>query len=253
MKRYPGLLLALAATTALSGCATNPGQDPETQAARLAQLNLQLGVGYMQEGKIQLALERLRRAVRTDPNSADAHLALALLYDRIGEDDAADLHFRDALRLAPDNASTQTNYGNFLCRVNRTAEAEQQFRLAAENRSYETPELAYFNAGLCLSRQGAPDRAEEYLRQALAVSPQFPPALFTLADLDQARGRSQQARAFLQRYHDVAPPTAQSLTLAVRIERSLGDAKAAAGYTELLRTRFPDSPEARQGQAGRPK
>lgn len=253
MNRHPGLLFSLAAIVALSGCVSSPYQDPEAQAARLAQINLQLGVGYMQEGKIQLALEKLRKAVKVDPNSADAHLALALLYDRMGEDEAAELHFRDALRLAPENASIQTNYGNFLCRVNRTAEAEQLFQQAAQNRSYESPELAYFNAGVCLSRQGAPDRAEEYLRQALAVSPQFPPALFTLADLNQTQGRPQQARAFLQRYHDAAPPTAQSLALGLRIERALGDAKAASTYAELLRTRFPDSAEARQVPAGRPK
>lgn len=252
MTRHP-LLVSLAAVVALAGCVSSPYQDPEAQAARLALINLQLGVGYMQEGKTQLALEKLRKAVKVDPNSADAHLALALLYDRMGEDDAADLHFRDAMRLAPENASIQTNYGNFLCRLNRTAEAEQQFRQAAENRSYESPELAYFNAGLCMIRQGAPDRAEDYLRQALAASPQFPPALFSLADLNQSQGRSQQARAFLQRYHDTSPPSAQSLALGVRIERSLGDAKAAATYSELLRTRFPDSPEARQVPAGRPK
>ena len=165
-----GILLALAAAAALAGCAGGQTLDPETRAARLAQINLQLGIGYLQEGKTDIALDKLRRAVKADPDSPDAHLAVAVLYDRLGENEAAESHFRDALRLAPENASIATNFGNFLCRLDRVPEAEEQFRHAAENRGYETPEIAYTNAGLCMSRHGAPARAEEYLRQALSAA-----------------------------------------------------------------------------------
>lgn len=248
-----GILLALAATAALGGCAGNPVLDPETRAARLAQINLQLGLGYLQEGKADIALDKLRRAVKADPGSPDAHLAIAVLYDRLGEDEAAESHFQDALRLAPENASIATNFGNLLCRLGRVPEAEEQFRNAVHNRGYETPEIAYTNAGLCLSRHGAPDRAEEYLRQALSARPSYPPALLALAELSLAQGQTDAARGLLQRYHDNTEPGAQSLALGVRIERALGDTRAAANYAGLLRSRFPDSAEAREVSLGRTK
>ena len=248
-----GILLALAAAAALAGCAGGQTLDPETRAARLAQINLQLGIGYLQEGKTDIALDKLRRAVKADPDSPDAHLAVAVLYDRLGENEAAESHFRDALRLAPENASIATNFGNFLCRLDRVPEAEEQFRHAAENRGYETPEIAYTNAGLCMSRRGAPARAEEYLRQALTARPSFPPALLALAELSLAQGRADAARGLLNRYHDATEPGAQSLALAVRIERALGDTRAAANYAGLLRSRLPDSAEAREVSLGRTK
>jgi len=232
----------------VAACSSSPTQDPEATAARLAEINLQLGVAYMQEGKYPFAVEKLRKAVKADSNSVDAHLALAVTYDRLGENDAADIHFQEALRLAPDHAPAHTNYGSFLCRLDRVPEAEQHFQQAASTRGYESPEVAYTNAGLCMSRHGAPEKADAYLRQALEARPDFAPALLTLAEMSYAQGRYPAARTYLQSYHNVAEPSAQTLALAARIERQLGDRAAAAKYTQLLRTRYPDAPEAMENK-----
>ena len=52
------------------------------------------------------------------------------------------------------------------------------------------------------------------------------------------------ARGFLQRYHAVAPRSAQSLWLGYRVETALGDEAAASVYASRLRADFGDSPEA---------
>ena len=248
MIRQLRIALTLLASLPLAACIGTQTQDPEATAARMAEINLQLGVAYMQEGKYPFAVEKLRKAVKTDPNSVDAHLYLAVSYDRLGENDAAEIHFQEALRVAPDHAPTHTNYGSFLCRLDRVPEAEQHFQQAASTRGYDSPEVAYTNAGLCMSRHAAPDKADEYLRQALEARPEYPPALLALAELSYAQGRYPAARTYLQRYHDVAPTNAQTLALAARIERQLGDRAAAAKYTQLLRTRYPDAPEAMENK-----
>ena len=62
-------------------------------------------------------------------------------------------------------------------------------------------------------------------------------------DLDSARGYMNQLMRAVQ-------PNAEALWLAIRIERRLGDAAAAASYAQRLRKNFPDSREARALSAG---
>jgi len=100
------------------------------------------------------------------------------------------------------------------------------------------------NLGICARHSGNGGKAETYFRRALSANPGFGSAMAALADLDYSRGRYRSARAHLDRYFKAAPsPTPQVLLLAVRVERKLGSRKRAATYAELLRKRYPDSPQ----------
>ena len=66
-----------------------------------------------------------------------------------------------------------------------------------------------------------------------------------MASLKYGQGDYLRARAFVQRYLDVAPAGAESLELAARIENARGDQSAAREYKDALLADFPDSPEAR--------
>ncbi len=240
--RLSALLLALAA---LAACTPANVRDSETPASRLAELHLELGASYMREGKYDLALNRLQRALEADPSSAAAHNAIALLYERLNEESKAEEHYKDAVRLKPDFSPAHTNYGSFLCKTNRPAQAEAQFQAAVKNPLYDTPEVAYTNAGLCMLRYGEPDKAETYLRDALQKKPTMPIALLSMSELSYNKGRYLPARGYLQRYQEVGSPTAESLWLGVRIEKELGDKNALSSYEMLLRNNFPDSRETR--------
>jgi len=59
-------------------------------------------------------------------------------------------------------------------------------------------------------------------------------------------GKRLPARGFIERYFQSAEDTPESLLLAVRIERALGNKNAEASYALRLRSKFPASPEAGQ-------
>ena len=81
----------------------------------------------------------------------------------------------------------------------------------------------------------------------------MPESLYALAELKFNQQDYLGARAFLQRYFDVASASPQSLWLGVRIERQLGDEGAARGYAAQLRQRFPSAHETELLQAqGKP-
>ena len=81
--RHQGLRLTLAATTMVSllACQTNSGVPKYTQSQRqkAATANLNLGVGYLQQGNLALAKTKLERAEAEDSHNADIHAALGVV------------------------------------------------------------------------------------------------------------------------------------------------------------------------------
>lgn len=245
-------MLALAAVL-VTACSTTETKPPDVPKNELADIYVKLGIGYMQEGEYEQALRRLERALQHDPRSAEAHDMLGLLYQRLDESAKAEQHFRRAVELAPKDSRARTNFGTFLCRQNRPEEAEEQFLAAVKNPLYDNPEIAYTNAGLCMTVAGDRDKAEEYLRRALQINPRVPMALLRMAILSYQTSRYLPARAYLERYREVGPQTAESLWLGYRVEDQLGDKNAAASYAMLLKAKFPDSQEVRQLQESSPQ
>lgn len=238
--RVVGCAIALAA---LIGC--TPQNTREESVNSPARLNVELGKAYIHEGDFKQAMTKLERAIDQSPNYPDAHGTLAILHWRLGETDKAEREFREAIRLDPKDSQFRNNFGAFLCERGRYDAAEEQFLAALENPLYETPEHAYTNAGLCAMRRPDPQLAEKHFRAALRKNERFAPALLRMGQLSFEGGHYLQARAYLQRYNEVAPPTAESLWLGVRTERELGDRDTASSYALRLRSNFPDSEQTR--------
>jgi type IV pilus assembly protein PilF len=242
-------LVALLALPGIAGAqARAPSEDPTVAAARY---NTQLGIEYLKQNNVAAAQEKIERALQQNPKDAGAHTAAGLLYERLREPKKADQHYARALRLDPKNPLMQNNYAVFLCRSGESAKGRKLFEQAATNPLYRTPEVAYANAGVCARSAKDYAAAETNFRKALQLRPAMAEALLQMADLSFERGNGLQARAFLQRYMQEGPVTADALLLGVRIERSLGDARAANEYEARLRKDFAGSPQAGQLADGR--
>jgi type IV pilus assembly protein PilF len=232
----------------LGGCAST-APKPETPREEAARINLKLGAGYMQSGHYDIALEKLNKALQYDDSLAEAHNAIAVLYEEIKEDGPAEHHYQRAIELDPKYTLARMNYGRFLCAHGKPADGEKQFLMAADEPLLQSPELVYIGAAVCARKQQAEERAEAHLRRALELNPGSPRALFELAELSLAQREPLQARAFLQRYHAVAGYSPASLWLGINIEEALGDIQARREYVRLLLAQFADSKEARRLQS----
>lgn len=239
----PVLVLLLAACTA-----TGPGvrtDNPDSERQEAARVNTDLGLQYLHQGQLQLSLEKLERALVHDPSYVDAHTVLAALYEQIGDSKKAEQHYRRAAQLRPKGGAELNNYGTFLCKLGRHAEAQQWFQRALQDPFYRTPAIALANSGTCLLQAGRRDEAEAALRQALELQPGNAEALSQLASVLYEKGEYFNARAFIQRYESTAPVMPSTLLLARNIELKLGNASQAAEYTQRLLREFPDSTEAK--------
>ncbi len=246
----PWLWLALMLALMPVACSTHSGRAADAQRSP-AQINAELGVRYMQQGNLDVALEKLRRALEQDPKLPSAHHYIALLYDRLGSPELAEKHFQRALALSPKDPALLNNYGVFLCGHGHYDAAIERFLETLEVTEYRRPDEAYENAALCALRIPDRGRAEAYFRRALKVNPLRASSLYQMMKLSVEAQRYSLARDFLKRYERVAPHDSRSLWLALQVEEKLGNARAAAAYRKLLEERFPDSPEARALQARR--
>jgi type IV pilus assembly protein PilF len=193
----------------------------------------------------------LHTAVNADRSYAPAYDALALVYMELKEDAQAEANFRQSLKMNPNSSETRNNYGLFLCQRGREKEGLRQLLDALKNPLYQTPDVAYKNAGVC-ARKSDPKLAEGYFHRAVKLNPNQAQAWYGLAEVSFARDDYAAAKEYLGRYVAlVGNPGPDGLWLGARIEHRLGDRTALANYGMQLRRRFPSSPETKAYLDGR--
>lgn len=264
MKPRPWAMVA--ATVALAACTTTTtttSTNTTEREARMpageqgdpdrrAQLRLELAALYFERGQGTTALDEIGRALAARPDLAPAYGLRGLVYASLGEPDLADESFRRALQLAPRDGSTMQNYGWFLCQQRRHADADAMFARALALPQYRDGARTLLAQGVCQARAGQWVEAERTLSHAYELDPSNPVAAYNLADVLLHRGQLERARFYVGRINSVADQvTAQSLWLAARIERQLGNTTALAEHGRRLRERFPDSTETLQYERGR--
>ena len=87
------------------------------------------------------ALQLLYQAANINPHNAQALLKIADI-EADSDPKSAEIHYKKAAEIAPDNVSVHTNYANLLCKHKRTLEALEEYRKAVLI-APETPEISY--------------------------------------------------------------------------------------------------------------
>jgi type IV pilus assembly protein PilF len=255
VKKWMGMLLA---ASLLMGCVAQPmngdkgvsGSAADSESRQRARAFTDLAGAYFKRAQYKTALDELRKAITADKGFGPAYNIYGLIYMELAEDKLAEENFRRAIDLDHNDSETRNNFGWFLCTRGRYDEGLDQFSTALHNPLYDKPEQAMANAGLCAEKKGDLALAEANLMKSLKLQPDNPGTVLKLAGLNFRQDRLAEAQRLLGRHAELAPPTAESLWLGVRLERKLGDRAQEAAYGLQLRKRFPDSNEAQLLLAG---
>jgi type IV pilus assembly protein PilF len=246
----------------LAGCVnvpqpSKPGVEARapTEAAdpeRRARVRLELAGLYLARGQSDTALEEVNRAIAAKPDLAEAYSLRGLIYASLKDTAMAEASFQRALQLAPRDGDVMHNYGWFLCQQKRYPESEAQFGNALVQPQYRDTVRTLLAQGVCQARAGRWVEAERSLSRSYELDPSSPVTAYNLSEVLVRRGELDRARFYIGRINAVPElSTAQSLWLAARIERGLGNSQSVQEYGRRLRDRFPQSDEALAFERGR--
>lgn len=232
-------LLPITLLVACSWFSNSPAEKP-------TDIYLQLGIRYMDLGKLELAKENLQKALEKGPNNARAHSALAFLNEKINHFDEARQHYETALGLSPDDIGIQNNYGKFLCDRRQFDRGLALLTQATSNLLNDRQWMALTNAARCHLGMGQRTQAVALLNQALDLNRQYSAALLEMQKISYQMGDYKAAEDYLQRYLGEANHTPETLWVGIQTEQALGNMSLANEYRNLLLDKFPRSNEAKQ-------
>jgi predicted O-linked N-acetylglucosamine transferase (SPINDLY family) len=222
-------------------------RDPDRPAAHHF-----LGVLALGDGRLELAIAAIGRAIRLRPNEAQCHSNLGnalLAAGRLGEAEAS---YREALRLAPDAAQVHYNLGALLAQLGRLDDAVARFRTALSLQP-EFPEArtnlatTLCIAGDALIGRARFDEAAAACMQALQLQPDFAEAHATLGNALFGLERYAAAEASCQAALRLKPDLVAALHTLANILLAQGRIDEAAAHYERVIALDPGHADARIG------
>lgn len=163
----------------------NTEQDAQT---KVAEINIELGLKYLQMKNFQRAKQKLLSALEENPKLPEANYAMAYFYEATGDNQQADQYYLHAISLAPNRGDVQNNYGTFLCRTGKYRLAIKHFELATRDRDYLDTASAYENAGWCALKIPDKKLAENYFKISVMHDPSRTAALQEWQKLTNQKG-----------------------------------------------------------------
>ncbi len=233
-RRPPGsrqfsVTVVLASVLWLTGCATRSDVPPTTaDTGDPVAAYTRLGTAYLERNNLPRALSALDRALEIDEDAPEALQAMAIVYQRQGEDALADRTFRRAIDADPDLTRARNNYAAFLYDQGRIREACQQLEQAAADTQYANRAQLFANLGQCQRRLGDVEAARRSLQRAQSIDPRRPDSYLRLARLEYDQGRYAIAEQQLQDFLRLAGPTPAARQLADDLARARGERSAAS-------------------------
>lgn len=224
------------------------------KSSNVGQVHYILGLSYMQEQNITLALKEFLLAEEVDPDNADIQASLGQAYQLKKALPLAEKHYLRAVKLKPDDPRLQNNIGSLYLDMKRWDEAGRYFQTAASNLLFTNPEVALTGLGFAHYNQGRYHDAIAAYKQALGQDPRYLQAHFRLGEayyaldkLDLAITAYQQAQALapgeaLIHYQlglcfmkkDQKHKAIEAFAESIRLAPGAETARLAADYLKLL-------------------
>lgn len=223
LRRRAALLAALLGAVWLSGCAS-PAPRESADAETPTDAYTRLGMAYLERNNLPRAMNALDRALEADPDDAEALQAMAMIYQRQGEDRLAVDFFERALKADPDFTPARNNYAAYLYDRGRVEAACAQLERASQDTQYPNRAQLFTNLGQCRQELGDIEAARAGFERAQSIDPRAPRSYLLLARLEHAQGNQSLAREQLDAFMRLAGTTPASRRLASDIAGASGAA-----------------------------
>ena len=226
------------------GCTNKAMENSRKQnLKKVSALNTELGFRYMQEREYDLANKKIEKALAANPKNPEAHNAMGLLKNVLGENKAAERAFARAAELSNNGPAISNNYGQFLCQQGRYEEGIKYLTLAAVNPLNGDRSIPHLNLGKCYKELINYKKAELHLKKSISFSPKNKNALIELANIMLVQGKIAAATDYFEEFTSSENHSALSLWVGYQLAARREDLDSRDSFRLLLMRLFPDSPE----------
>jgi type IV pilus assembly protein PilF len=193
-------LLMMSAT----GCMTEQvaGRNdyiPEHHMAEQTVARRDLGIEYLSNGRVAMALRELLAAYDFDPEDPVTLLWLGEGYRRRGHDDLALEYMKLALEIEPDYQAAHLNLSGFYLQNEEWEKSIEHSQYLVDDPLFEKPQFAWSNKGWALYKLGRLAEARKSFVWALRLQRSYWPADLNLGILEDSAGREEQALRHFER------------------------------------------------------
>ncbi len=179
-----------------------------------------LGLIFYQNGKIDEGIEHYKQSIKIYPNNPEAYNDMGVGLFKKGQVQEAIEHYEQALRLRPNYLEAHNNLGLVMLKTGKMQEAIEKFQYTLKIYPYYIESLN--NLGSALTQTGRPKEAIELYRRALALRPDFVEVHINLSDALIQTGQFQEAIEHCQQALRLKPNS-------VEAQNTLGNAFDATG------------------------
>ena len=186
-----------------------------------------------------LAEQYAKKLLKVLPDNFVANYCQGLVFARRGRYEEAIKCYETALAARPESADTHNNLGTALMKLERADAAEPHYRLAVKFAL--TPEARFLtNLAAAQLTNGKYAEAEVALNEAVSIDPEFVPAHFNLGRLALQTGRDSDA---LAHFHDAVSRDPHFVPGHLAIAAQLASSGKVAAATEHLKGAIETNPK----------
>ncbi|MBT6206843.1 MAG: tetratricopeptide repeat protein, partial [Francisellaceae bacterium] len=154
---------------------------------KAAELNVQLGYGYLKQKNYSRSKMKFIYALDLSPKSPEAHAGIAKYYHVVGEHDDAETHYLEAIKYSKRKAEDKHNYAIFLCDRHKVEQAKTQFIEAIDEKTYDGVAVSYQSLASCMQSHDRLEEAEKYYHAALRHDPYLSDTVLELSKITYAK------------------------------------------------------------------
>ena len=176
-------------------------------------LHLEMATTHLEEGRLVDARREAFLAIQVNPNNAEAHYTLALVFGLLGELGKAEDEARLAIKHAKHYPEASNLLGATLIKQGRYKDAIGVLKEVSQDFLYTTPHLAFGNLGLAYLELERYEEAMEALGKAVELQPMFCVGYFRLGLVYFKQDRYKDALETLEKAVSIEDPWKQCARL----------------------------------------
>jgi Tfp pilus assembly protein PilF len=228
-----------------SGCASSTHKADEDLRLRRANSHFNLGIDYLRNNRMALALRELLFAEELDPKNPRIQQALGDAYVMRGKPVEAEQHYLRTLKIEPTLHEARLNLSSLYNQLDRYEESLVHSSRLADDATFSGPWRALANKGFSEFQLGQMEKARSSLELGLEYRNDYWPTLLYLGMLEVEEGRRREAMGLFQQVLEQDPALSVQAQANYRIGEiyiALGKRQQAIGHLQSAVAQTPGGP-----------